>query len=740
MRTRRAKRSWPRNKAQGSSPKMKGEVVHESEIQTLLDKIHMGRNTFLVAPAGAGKTYILSAIQRRLENLGYTHVMRVQFDDMRECYGALKKELTIFGRTVGEGSLEPKDRLVVILEESSDVMHSSIYWKFFDDLTKLKNLIFILSTRSEPIGLFRSALESVAMVRLVATADPDAAFRAEFESADDEVRHAFRMLAVLEHATPESLLDRFQCSPNAIATITDGSAVAKKDSYLIWSNTEARDFVLANIVAHGGVPVHELTFGSEAAETDSNLERSYQDNAGISQILDGRTSIVIGDRGAGKSAIFRIVKAAFDSKADGKAQIRHLTNELFGNEGLSSSIIALKEHVRHLNQYAKEAQGAEAHKAFWMFYLAAVLAEQIVSTLTPEQLSKLNGRFLGDLYDVLNLNNRINCWPQESLWKRLYRAAALRFRRSVKLTLGSISYESDGPLSGRRLDLYEFLDSCVSFLRNTSGRILILLDQVDEVHKHDRKLQEEFVQGLFLTEKFIRESYVPYLHLVVLIRTDLFELYDLQEKNKLKSRSTSLHWTPEATLDTIVLRFLNNKATKSIKEALRFSTIDAEARRELALRLLFPSRVEGKDTSLWIVDSLRNANGDVCPRQVILFLIIAAKRAAELRPGSSSVPIFREHELSDAMTEISELWFDEVVTDFKVAPTLVQNCKAARLHTLSIDAVKQFYDENEGELHDQCSRLQRLGFWRRDSDGQAVCFRIPHLYTRAWRDPVYTDW
>jgi len=104
-------------------------------------------------------------------------------------------------------------------------------------------------------------------------------------------------------------------------------------------------------------------------------------------------------------------------------------------------------------------------------------------------------------------------------------------------------------------------------------------------------------------------------------------------------------------------------------------------------------------------------------------------------------PVFSAAEAGQAMTRLSDLSFGEVVNDFKVAPSFVQNCRAGKLDTFTLADVRDLFDEDEGKVSDQIRLLERLGFLervvreRRDADGDAVLesmFRIPRLYTRCW--------
>jgi hypothetical protein len=91
------------------------------------------------------------------------------------------------------------------------------------------------------------------------------------------------------------------------------------------------------------------------------------------------------------------------------------------------------------------------------------------------------------------------------------------------------------------IDLRAFIKDAARSLAASGQMALVPLDRVDEIHKYDRDLQQKAVQGLFLAEGDLAE--LPEIRLVIFLRSDLFKIYDIQEKNKLVSRSITISWT-----------------------------------------------------------------------------------------------------------------------------------------------------------------------------------------------------
>jgi len=228
------------------------------------------------------------------------------------------------------------------------------------------------------------------------------------------------------------------------------------------------------------------------------------------------------------------------------------------------------------------------------------------------------------------------------------------------------------------------------------------------------------------------------IRLIIFLRTDLFELYDIQEKNKLVSRTFTIEWAEEEWLQVLVRRVLANKPLERLARLL--SVPDGRADERAGLEVLFPAEIEGQPVDRWLIDSLRNGNGDISPRLAVLLLYLARKRAARPNAVVSALPLFSAVEAGEAMTELSDLCFKEVVNDFKVAQAFVQNCRSGKIETFALDDVRTLFDEAEGKISEQVRLLERLGFLERivkqstteTGTVRESLFRIPPLYTRCF--------
>ncbi|MEV0177700.1 AAA family ATPase [Streptomyces sp. NPDC050625] len=450
----------------------------------------------------------------------------------------------------------------------------------------------------------------------------------------------------------------------------------------------------------------ELRFGAEEAERDDLLDASFVGRHSLDRILGQHRSIVIGDRGSGKSAIFR---------------------KLAGERSVEIIPVADTGDLLHRIVDKDAWLDADALRAAWLVVIAAVVASTV-----PDKAPKAVYRNAVDLRAALGLSTK----PPGRIRRAMRATARLLGGTTLKFGVGPVNFEATLPTGARSggsfLDVESLLQEVDDLHKQLGRRVVVLLDRIDETFKYDRGRQEALVQALLQAEA--RVSRLDSIELVVFLRTDLFELYDIQEKNKLISRSLALDWSEEDWLRVLIRRVFANEPFDRLARRLRVADEEIELR--AALEVLFPAEVEGQPVDRWLVDSLRNGNGDISPRLAVLLLHLTRELSARPDDMVTAVPLFSADAVQRAMTKLSDLSFSEVVNDFKVAPTFVLNCRAGKLTNFTLPEVEQLFDEVEGKIGDQVRLLERLGFLERVVEQHGAqtrsTFRIPRLYTRCW--------
>ena len=477
-----------------------------------------------------------------------------------------------------------------------------------------------------------------------------------------------------------------------------------------------RDVIMSRRVLTSPFRLADLRFGDEEAEGDELLDKTYVHRPHVEAILGQKRPVVVGDRGSGKSAIFRKL-AAGAASADGYPHVVILP-------------VAKPYNLLH-KIIVDEAAWLDTHKirAAWL----VVVASMVGSVLPPKAPKKLRRDAVG-IRAALGLPV-----PPASFPRRAFDAAArLLGGTTLKLTAGPAQVEVKLPSgSGARpgkapVDVDRFLKEANNLLGESGRRAVVMADQIDEIAKGNLDKQKAVVRGLLQAVREVHPR--EHIQFVVFLRTDLYQRCDAQEKTKLVSKTVTLTWEEEDWLQVLVRRVLANEPFQRLASRLRGA--DGSTDITGALQVLFPPEIEGQPADRWLIDSLRNGNGSVSPRLAVNLLFLAGQQAARPTDSVSTLPLFSADEAGQAMTKLSDLSFDEVVSDFQVAPSFVLSCRTGKLETFAQDEVQELFNEADGNKEEQVLLLERLGFLERivrerDSMRESL-FHIPSLYTRCW--------
>jgi hypothetical protein len=481
---------------------------------------------------------------------------------------------------------------------------------------------------------------------------------------------------------------------------------------------EVLDSAVMHELLPAGIDLDSLVFGDEAAERDKLFVTSFDEPKDIHEILNGFRTIVLGDRGAGKSAIYR-----------------SLTEHPGDAHGNGTIVAASKNPADFLTKMGSANDPTvERFKAIWLLYVASLAAQELQSQVNTMTVS--GKRYRNHCHRLLRSLGQDDDIKAPSFMSRLASPLRAFLPEKVSFAVGPLKIEqafsNAEKSSSHAIDINDFLQRTEKVLEQGNLRLIVVFDQIDEAHKY-QKSQEQMVQGLLMAESKL--AHTQSIRLVVLLRTDLFEIYHIEEKNKFVSRTTQLTWKPPQLAQQLLLRAYSNAQLKHIAERLNTLAIDQNSRELIQMRLLFPAVIERKEFWHWLMDGLTTGNKRVSPRQIVLFMNLL-KEEAKGSGDTRRIPLYSESQVLAALNELSRLSYNEVIDDFKVATVLVQNCKANNLHRIKFADVEKLSDPDQGTPAAQVDQLRRLGFFEHaagQENGEVVSeLQVASLYRRFW--------
>ncbi|WP_369776571.1 P-loop ATPase, Sll1717 family [Streptomyces sp. R33] len=328
------------------------------------------------------------------------------------------------------------------------------------------------------------------------------------------------------------LAGKLRIAENEVRTALDHPSVAslltvdEQAGTVAFAHASIQEAVLSQQVFVRPFQLAELRFGAEEAERDDLLDESYVGRHSLERILVHERTIVIGDRGSGKSAIFRKLAEEQSIEALPVDDVTDLLHRIVDKD---------------------TPPDADALRAAWLVAIAATAASAI-----PAKAPNALRRNASGLRAALGLPTE----PPGLTRQTMHLLARLLGGTTLKFGVGPVDFEAKLPVGARPnsgfLDVDSLLQETDALLEQTDRHVVVLLDRIDEAFKYDRGRQEALVQALLQAEA--RVIQLARITLVVFLRTDLFELYDIQEKNKLVSRSLVLEWSEEDWLQVLIRR------------------------------------------------------------------------------------------------------------------------------------------------------------------------------------------
>jgi len=305
-------------------------------------------------------------------------------------------------------------------------------------------------------------------------------------------------------------------------------------------------------------PLEKLDLGDLAAENEIKALRSYFVPTGqYNEAKRGHARLVVGRKGAGKTAIFYGIRSAY------KPSLSHLVLDLKpeGHQFIKLREVILRELSPGLQQHVLTA--------FWNYLLLQEIAHKIVQE--EERMSYRNARLRPAYLRVRDAYGTRNHLEQADFSERLLQLVddIVARRKDIPSIVGTpevsdLIYKKDiRPLNdalGEYLALKESvwllvdnLDKGWPVFAVKSEDILILRSLLEATRKLQRQLESREVE----------------FHAVVFIRNDIYEHLVVESPDRGKDTAVLLDWTdPEVFKEIIRRRILSSAEVQGSFEEL----------------------------------------------------------------------------------------------------------------------------------------------------------------------------
>lgn len=395
----------------------------------------------------------------------------------------------------------------------------------------------------------------------------------------------------------------------------------------------------------------DLSFGGSVAEFDADLKNYFLETQPFRQLVADERDIVAGDKGTGKTAIFKVLHDRYPHMP----QLRHvIVVPAFNTSG----------NPIFQDLAAKGAQDEGDYIVFWKAFILALVGNWLLRHNKYDRKSRLHQ--LDMLLRGLALRSDLDA-PRSVFQKVMdktdalfsWQAAELQFEAGVEGVSVTPRVEFDKK-TGKNLPLVPIsgaltlLNAC---LADTGKVAWVSIDRLDEAFQGYAEAEIPALRALFRSYLDLLEF--ERIKLKLFVRRDLFRRIvgsTFVNLTHINARKVEVIWDEEDLLTLLSRRVRQNKIFCE-RTKLNKST-DKEI-----FSALFPEQVDQgsrkPETWVWMMSRIRDGNGIKPPRNLVDLISMAKdaqlrKEEREPREFDPSKPLIEAESLRRALAQLSE--------------------------------------------------------------------------------------
>ncbi|MCP4502878.1 MAG: hypothetical protein GY822_23320 [Deltaproteobacteria bacterium] len=388
--------------------------------------------------------------------------------------------------------------------------------------------------------------------------------------------------------------------------------------------------------------ISEFSSDTDGIDTSEDFKAHFLPLRSHAAVLMPGKLIIRGGRGAGKTALFRILKNLESAEAQmlfPKGTVEPLT----WIDGFSEAKIHPDTEV--LNHFGEKAEDKELRE-FWYGHLIGILSEN-----HPDLEAGSADSFL-------------------SHWKT----------SAPKVWVSLVAPNLD--------NLVAWLDRCDDFYSNQEKWLFVAYDNLDKIGILKSEVRERFAAALTSMWLSLANRY-DRIRCKIFIREDLFQasLSSSADASKLQNRAISLDWNTQDLFRVLIRRMAvdddlrgwltNNDRPIELTEKKPFGWFPPEAfpeegtansQKKFAEKLvgsLMGAGVNKGYTHRWIPNHLQDTHGDIVPRAMLNLISFAAAEALK-GPLADGQRLLEPQELQKALEATSKARATELAEEYPV--------------------------------------------------------------------------
>ncbi len=420
-----------------------------------------------------------------------------------------------------------------------------------------------------------------------------------------------------------------------------------------------------------------LNFGRVDGETDTRFDNCFIGTEMLRQVLMPQHSLVVGNKGSGKSAICRLL-------CDDLQKVKPLLPKSYDEiHCIPAYGLQSEEFLPELDLLSMEPESVDDFRYFWLLYLGLKVAstlvndERVLAIAEESKNEKLN--------EALDTLNRILVDVGLKEEKNLFSKFRNRFvsRGPSPKSKDASGRKTGGSSDGGRetkpynsefrkktgLSIIALMENVDAVLQETNHCVWIMLDKLDLLYVDDIHRLRASITGLVQLLVQYGNQFQN-IQFKIFLRNDIYRQLHIVNKSHLVTYTTEMKWKGPLLLKLLVARAVVDEHVQQYCQEALGETVDVttvilgtdEFVRKLFFTIFEPTMgINGQQdkavpTDLWILRRLIDGTENSFPRELIHLGNKAVEKQREMNRAAGkhlSQRLIGPKALREAFQEIS---------------------------------------------------------------------------------------
>lgn len=495
--------------------------------------------------------------------------------------------------------------------------------------------------------------------------------------------------------------------------------------------------------------VKNLDFGARVAEDETKMLDSYFLQTIVWERLENdEIDIVIGSKGAGKSALF--AKLLNYNKVKSKG-VLVIAGENITGEPLFEAIDEKELTDGKTSKWLLEQSGTAYFDILerklvrvWKIYFLVLVTNEL------KRLKYYDADIKKHLKSIESFGKLSNNASLKSIFEKAINIELKLGGFEFKVQNDGISNERDNTL--RHIDVNAIFKSINDYFDKKGRSIWIVLDRLDAAFDRNPTFKISFLRSLLKVYLDLK----PYtgIKLKLFLKDDIWEKVSSNASQRgfpefsHITKYATIQWKEMLLFNLVMKRMLENSSFVDFFQLNKDELLKDFNAQNKFFDKLFPPEVSNGDLSQsafsWVYEKLKDGNGKVFPREVIhFFQELKLKQRELLTIGNtnfdSDEQLFSFSALEDALSEVSSTKLTQSV--YPEYPRLQPNIillnglkedisireLAQSLYLVDVDKENEERDYRKAVI-DIATKLCEVGILTQKGSGDGVYFSVGNIY------------